>query len=138
MGNLKASDVMLNPVIACLPTVSAREVGLYLLGNQYHGVPVVEKDGKVIGIVTENDLNRAFAEGLNLAEVAVSQLMTEIVMTADWSDDLDSVLMQLQTTHVKQLPVTRNNKLVGIITEKDVLRANLKPGFIMFGRPSIQ
>ncbi len=138
MSSLKAGDVMSSPVVACLPTASAREVGIYLLGNQYHGLPVVDNDGTVIGIVTENDLNRAVAEGLNLAEVAVSQLMTETVMTADWSDDLDSVVLQLQTMHVKQIPITRNKKIVGIITEKDILRANIKPGFITFGRPTHQ
>ena len=138
MSSLKAGDVMSNPVVGCLPTVSAREVGLYLLGNQYHGIPVVEDDGKVIGIVTENDLNRACEEGVKLAEVEVSRIMTQPTMTVDWSDNLDSVLTLLQSLHVKQVPVTRNKKLVGIITEKDVLRAHLKPGFITFGQPILK
>lgn len=138
MSSLKAGDVMSNPVVACLSTASAREVGLYLLGNHYHGLPVVDNNRKVIGVVTVNDLNCAIAEERNLAEVAVEQLMTEMVSTTDWSDDLDSVLILLQSLHVKQIPVVRNQKLVGIITEKDILRTKLKPGFITFGSPILQ
>lgn len=134
MSTVKAGDVMSNPSIVCLPTETAWEIGLYLAACHCHGIPVVNAEKEIIGMVTENDLLRAIEEGHDLARVSVKTLMTETVMTTDWSDDLDSVLALMNAAHVSQIPVVRGNKLVGVITTKDILRHHLKPGFIPFGK----
>ena len=81
MKDLKASDVMTRPVVSDRPKASARDVVLQLTTGLYSGMPVTEKSGKVIGIVTELDLLSAVAEGKELVKTTVEEIMSPDVVT---------------------------------------------------------
>jgi IMP dehydrogenase len=88
------------------------------------GIPVVDNDNHLVGIVTNRDLR--FQRNLDLL---VDEVMTkENLITTDQSTDLESAAEILQQYKIEKLPVVDNhNKLIGLITYKDITKAKDKP-----------
>ena len=94
--------------------------------RSYHigGIPVVDEDGHLVGIVTNRDLR--FERRL---EKAIDEVMThENLVTTHARTDLAAAAQILQEHKIEKLPVVdANNKLVGLITYKDITKAKDKP-----------
>lgn len=94
--------------------------------REYHigGIPVVDEEGVLKGIVTNRDLR--FERDLNRK---IDEVMTsENLVTTTQSTDLEEAADILQTHKIEKLPVVdANNKLVGLVTYKDITKAKDKP-----------
>lgn len=88
------------------------------------GIPVVEKDKTLVGIVTNRDLR--FIEDL---EIKIKDVMThENVITTTQSTNLEKAAYILQKHKIEKLPVIDNeNKLIGLLTYKDITKAKDRP-----------
>jgi CBS domain-containing protein len=97
-------------------------------------LPVVE-DGRLVGILTQRDLfQAALSSALGFGEkarkeflksVAVKEVMTDEVMTADPEADMKAVVRTMLDRKVGCLPVVEKgpkDKLIGIVTDRDLLR----------------
>jgi predicted transcriptional regulator len=129
---LKASDIMVRPVVAARKNASARDIALQLLTGLYSGVPVTDDQGHVIGVVTEFDLVEAIQEGKELNKTTAEEIMTKEVVTAD-VDTLVSELIKIMTdVAVIRLPITAKGKLIGVVARCDVLRSMMEPEFVTY------
>ncbi|MCL2650664.1 MAG: IMP dehydrogenase [Candidatus Azobacteroides sp.] len=87
------------------------------------GIPVVDNDHHLVGIVTNRDLR--FQRNLNLL---VDEVMTKNLITTNQSTNLEAASEILQQYKIEKLPVVdANNKLIGLITYKDITKAKDKP-----------
>ena len=88
------------------------------------GIPVVDGDRRLVGIVTNRDLR--FERNLNRP---ISEIMTsQNLITTDISTDLEKASSILQNYRIEKLPVVdKNNKLIGLITYKDITQVKDKP-----------
>ncbi|MBO4735392.1 MAG: IMP dehydrogenase, partial [Paludibacteraceae bacterium] len=88
------------------------------------GIPVVDDDDHLVGIVTNRDLR--FERNLNKH---IDEVMTsEHIVTANPGTDLEAAAQILQENKIEKLPVVdKDNKLVGLITYKDITKAKDKP-----------
>ncbi len=88
------------------------------------GIPVVDKEGYLVGIVTNRDLR--FQTDL---DKAISTVMTyKELITTNQTTDLKKAAEILQEHKIEKLPVVdKNNKLIGLITYKDITKAKNKP-----------
>jgi CBS domain-containing protein len=130
---LKAEEVMQQPVIAATPRASLRDVATQLIVNEISGMPVADVDGRVVGVITEADIIRALNEGKRLENLTASSVMTGPPITVDVETNLADVMKRLEEHRIVRVPVTSQNKLVGIIARRDVIRVVLEPEFIAFG-----
>src|SRR5678815_783795 len=73
---LTAGQIMQKPVVATTTRASARDIAAQLVRNEFSGMPVTERDGTVVGIVTEADILRALGEGKALETLTASDIMT--------------------------------------------------------------
>jgi IMP dehydrogenase len=88
------------------------------------GIPVIDDAGKLVGIVTNRDLR--FERNMNrpIAEVMTSQNL----ITTDVTTNLEKASQILQNYKIEKLPVVdNNNKLIGLVTYKDITQAKDKP-----------
>jgi acetoin utilization protein AcuB len=94
--------------------------------------PVVDDDGKLVGIVSDKDLLYAApspATSLSIFElhylysrITISQVMTREVITVEESDPIEEAARIMVDNKIGGLPVMREGKLVGIVTETDIFK----------------
>lgn len=148
LGGFTLADVM-NPTAATVPdTASMREVISIIAATNTTGVSVVNKDGDLVGYVTDGDAMRYLARtdvnmsmgtaGIslsvsdtesietrlaNLADLNVMELATKRVVSVEEDTPLDVACGVLAGKRIKKVPVTRNGKLVGALSRRNILRA---------------
>lgn len=142
---MKARDIMTKNVITADPGISVRQAAMLMAEKNISGLPVVSKNGEVLGILSEADLIRRielgtdnrpsrwpgfFAHSEQLAEKftkarakVVHDVMTRQVVSVDADADVSEVAATLDDRGLKRLPVMENDALVGIITRRDLVRA---------------
>jgi predicted transcriptional regulator len=87
------------------------------------GNVIVVQDDQPVGILTESDIiKKVVAEGGNPGEVLVKDVMSTPILTADPYLSLDEVMKKMNKCNVRRLPVIENDKLIGMITLKDISR----------------
>jgi acetoin utilization protein AcuB len=127
---------MSHPVITVHPDTSLQDA-LHLMHTEHiRLLPVVEKKGNLVGIVTERDLIQASpseATSLSvwevsylLSKITIQKIMTSQVITVSESTPLEEAARIMADNKVTGLPVVRGEKLVGIITETDLFRIFLE------------
>lgn len=86
-----------------------------------HAAPVVDDNGKLVGIVTKSDLYKFLTQPGHYKSCPVSWLMTHEIITADINESIEDVARRLRENHIFSLPIMDGNEVVGLITVENVL-----------------
>ncbi len=114
-----AQDIMTRKVYTIHPEASAQEVAQLLAEKRISGVPVVNQDNKIIGIVTEADIiSKVNREGLRVADI-----MSREIISVDEQTPVADIAALLSERKIKRVPVVSNGCLVGIVSRADIVRA---------------
>jgi CBS domain-containing protein len=124
-------DAMTADPIAIGPHTRLREAEQLFERHQFNGLPVVDDQRHLIGILTKLDLLKAFsfdAQAMIPPYNAIMEQIAAAVMTSnpvrvEPNLPLSRLLQKLVDTGAKSLPVVENGRLVGIISRKDVMKA---------------
>ncbi len=115
--------IMARPVLTINSDSSVREAA-EKMKEKGIGCVVVTKDDKPSGIATERDiLQRVVAEGLDASEVKMEAIVSRPLITLDANVSIVDAIRIMQKRNVRHLPVTEGENLVGIVTQRDLLRA---------------
>ncbi len=140
---MKVQDVMTHKVLCVAPEASLKEVATVLVEHSISGVPVCDGDGRVLGIVSEADIlykergpqprrGRPLAwlvEGGGYAEIVKStartagEAMTRPAVTIDPARPVSEAATLMLKSRVNRLPVVKADRLLGIVTRADLVRA---------------
>lgn len=158
---MNVADVMSKTVITVMPGHSVRHAAQIMLDNHVSGLPVVDGDGSVVGILTEGDLLRRVEYGLtggrpHWVEATspegaardfvrsrawrVGDVMSTPVVTVTETTSLADVAVLFGTRGIKRVPVLRASKLVGIVSRANLLHiiASAKPEKIAAGDEALE
>ena len=119
--NQTARDIMTPRVVTASRGTTGQMLARQLLSGLFSGLPVVESDGEVIGVVTEFDLLNAVKEGKDLHSVKAEEIMTVPPLCIVEDTPLDILLQKMIDHKVIRLPVVRNRKLVGVVSRANIL-----------------
>ncbi len=122
---LKGKDIMTTEVVSVRRDASIEEVLELLLGNKISGIPVVEEDMTLVGIVTEKDLLALFYGPEARKKKTVENFMTQPAVHFDENETLDDICRCLLEVTFRRVPVTKKGKVVGIVSRPDVLKCVL-------------
>jgi CBS domain-containing protein len=142
---MKARDVMVSPVITVKPYSSVKDVAKTFLKQRISAVPVVDDEGKLVGIVSEGDLlhrseagtqrqrpwwlqmltgdETLAAEYVKTHARKVADVMTRNVITATPDTPLSEIATLLEKNSIKRVPIVRDNQLVGIVSRANLIQA---------------
>jgi CBS domain-containing protein len=121
-------------VTAATPHAIGRDLALQLLSGMYSGLPVVDAQGTVIGVVTEFDLLNAVREGKDLQTVKAAEIMGRPPVCVEEDEAIEAVIAKMTDHHIIRVPVVRGGKLVGVIARADILSRMIEPEFVtVFG-----
>lgn len=125
------SDLMSTDVVTVGPDTTILEATNILVKHNISGLPVVDKKNKLLGIVSEKDLLR-LTYGLktrsytsNDSPKTVQEVMTKEVVAFDEDDRLSDIIKCLMENNFRRVPILSGDKLVGIISRKDLLLCKL-------------
>ena len=123
-----ATEIMRTKLITLSPDLPIFDAIRVLLKNSISGAPVVDTDGKLVGICSELDCLRVLAAGEFYAddhreEGHVADYMSTDFQTADPHDDIYRLAQFFLTHSIRRLPVMKGDELVGQLSRRDVLRA---------------
>lgn len=132
MNKLTAADLMMRPVVSARLQASARDIALQLLNGLYSGMPITDEDGKVIGVVTELDLINAALKGKELTKLSAEDIMNKEVFSVDVETPVIKIIKIMKDKGIIRLPVTKEDRLVGIIARCDILKSLIEPEFVTY------
>jgi CBS domain-containing protein len=116
-----ARSIMTVRVTSVAPGTPLAEIARLLVAGGFGGVPVVGRDGRLEGFVSETDLVNALLESRGPDTQAVDVMSTPVI-AVDEFDTTEEVMRLLREHAIHHLPVVREGRLVGIITPSDVIR----------------
>lgn len=144
---MRADEIMSVNVVTVSPDTHVREVARKLIERNVSAVPVVDADGRLLGIISEGDLMRRRESGTerhpswwlrllqNPGDVAAEyvkthgtharDVMTRNVVTVSENTPAAEIAELLEKHRIKRVPVVRDGKVIGIVS-----RANLLQGLI--------
>ena len=120
---LKTVNVMVKKVITVDEKASVKEAADIM--NQFEiGSVITTRKGKPIGIITERDLlKRMISEGRNAKKTRVKEIMSSPLVVISPDTDLEEAARLMFEMKIKKLPVTEQNRLVGLVSLTDIARA---------------
>jgi CBS domain-containing protein len=145
---LTAKNIMTRDVVTVTPDTSIEKLASMLVSNQISGAPVVDANGSLVGVVTENDLisqnkrlhiptvvsflgaaiylesSKKFADEVKrVTATKVGDICSKKVIAIAEETTLTDIATIMNEKKVHVLPVVRDGKVVGIVGKRDVVRA---------------
>jgi len=117
---LTAQDIMKQDLVTIRPEASIKEAIELLIRKAISGLPVVDEQGHLVGVITEFAM-LAMVYDHEVRNQQVCQHMTREVITVNVDDPISRIADLCIVHRVRRLPVMRDGKLVGLIARRDVL-----------------
>ena len=122
------ADYMTTKVITFDPEQDIREVIDIIINNKISGAPVINHNKELVGIISEKDCLRVIVEDIyhNLPpnKGMVSNYMSRKVVTVNEDTDVTEAANLFLNSNFRRYPVVSNNKMVGLVSRRDILRAS--------------
>jgi len=113
-------ELMVKELVACPPSASIREAVTKMIASGVGSIVVVDDDGRPVGILTNADLRKIIASGVD-PEEKVSSYMSKPPITMDSTKPIYEAYIELVRSGIDHLIITENGKALGVITSKDLL-----------------
>ena len=123
---LKAKDVMTENAISVKEDTPIFEAVAIMVKHDISGMPVVENDMTLVGVLSEKDVITLFYNNADDKKKTVSDFMTQPPIYFDAEDSLENVCDFLVKNIFRRVPIISRGKVVGIISVRDVLESVLK------------
>ncbi len=117
----KAKDVMNREVVCLTKNATMVEAANLLMVNDITGIPIVDEDMRLVGIITEKDILDLYHVMQYPCERTVNSSMSHEVVGFDVNDDLDDICTCLRNEYFRRVPITSQGRLVGVISRRDLI-----------------
>ena len=118
----KVEDIMTTHIVAVDVDDTVDHAISLMVKHRISGLPVLDKQGCPVGVVSEFDLLELISEGQSERNLVCDYMSTDLYTVAE-KDGWVHVVDLFRSTHVRRLPVLRDDKLVGIVTRHDLMHA---------------
>lgn len=150
---MKAMDIMTRTVVSVKPDVTVLQAARLMLQHHISGLPVVDDDGRLVGVLSEGDFLRRretaterrrsrwleflMGPGKIASEYThshgnkVAEVMTQDVATVTEDASLEDIVELMERRRIKRVPVVRGGAVVGIVTRSNLMHAMVSLARVM-------
>ncbi len=133
---MKAYDIMSIDVEAAKENATVTEIGTRLILRTINGMPIIDDDGKVIGILTIIDILRAIKDNKNIDTLTAGDLMTRNPTIIKQETDIMDIIDILDKKGVEMVPVVdeeKDSRIIGVVSRKDIIEEKFNERFVTLG-----
>jgi CBS domain-containing protein len=128
---------MTSNIVAARQSTTAREIGTKIIIGNFNGLPVIDSNTKLLGIVTAVDILRAARQGKNLDSLRAIEIMTRNPVVVKKDTEVNDIIDIILQKRIILVPVVDDEyKLIGLVGRLDLLQHNLNEKFITVGKTS--
>lgn len=113
--DLHASEIMTTSILTLTPDTAIENAARTMFENAISGMPVVDEDGLLVGVVSEFDIISKHGE-------KVGDIMTTDVISVGEDTDPETIARMLTEQRIRRIPVVSEGRVVGIISRSDLVR----------------
>lgn len=111
-----AKNIMTRDIVTVSPGMKVKDLAMTLIKNQISGAPVVGKNGKIVGVVSEADI--VAKKGKD-----VKSIMSKKIISITEETPVEEIARLMNTHRIKRLPVMNGGEVVGIVSRADIVSA---------------
>lgn len=133
---MKAYDIMSTDIEAAKENATISEVGTRLILRSINGIPIIDDDGKVIGILTIIDILRAIRDNKNIDALKAEDIMTRNPIVINQKTDMIDMIDIMDKNGIEMIPVVdeeSDNRLIGVVSRKDIIEEKFNERFVTIG-----
>jgi CBS domain-containing protein len=133
---MKAYDIMSIDIEAAKENATVSEVGTRLILRSINGIPIINDEGKVIGILTIIDILRAIRDNKNIDTLKAGDIMTRDPIVIDQETDMIEMIDIMDKNGIEMIPVVErqnDNRLIGVVSRKDIIEEKFNERFVTIG-----
>jgi len=124
-------EIMIRSVVSLRPDMAASDAAKLLVKHQISGAPVLDPEGRLVGMLSEFDLLRVAAVAgyemlAHAAQETVAELMSTSVTTVSPDLDLFGLAHEFMRLRMRRFPVLENERLIGQVSRRAALQAVLE------------
>ena len=123
---LEAKDIMTKQVICIRKDTPIFEAIRIMADKNITGIPVIEDDRTLVGMLSEQDVMRLFHTYEDEKDRTVNDFMTQPAIHFEENEPLLDVCYCLRDNNIRRVPVTSNGKVTGVISRSDILKCIIK------------
>jgi CBS domain-containing protein len=133
---MKAYDIMSIDIEAAKENATVTEIGTRLILRSINGMPIIDDDGKVIGILTIIDILRAIKDKKNVDALKADDIMTKNPIVIEQGTDILEIIDIMDKKGIEMVPVIEaenDNRIIGIVSRKDIIEEKFNERFVTIG-----
>lgn len=133
---MKAIDLMSVDIEAAKEDATITEIGTRIILRSINGMPIIDDDGKVIGIVTIIDILRAIKDGKNLDALKARDIMIKGPVVINQETDMLDIIEIMDKKGFEMIPVVdehNDGRIIGVLSRKDIIEEKFNERFVTIG-----
>ncbi len=133
---MKAYDIMSTDIEAAKENATISEVGTRLILRSINGIPIIDDDGKVIGILTIIDILRAIRDNKDIDGLKAGDIMTRKPIVINQQTEMIEMIDIMDKNGIEMIPVVdeeSDNRLIGVVSRKDIIEEKFNERFVTIG-----
>ena len=133
---MKAYDIMSIDIEAAKENATVTEIGTRLILRSINGMPIIDDDGKVIGVLTIIDILRAIKDNKNIDTLKAGDLMTRNPTIIKQETDFMDIIDILDKKGIEMVPVVdeeKDSRIIGVVSRKDIIEEKFNERFVTLG-----
>ena len=121
---------------AAKENATVTEIGTRLILRAINGMPIIDDDGKVIGILTIIDILRAIRDNKDIDALKANDIMTKNPIVIEQGTDILEIIDIMDKKGIEMVPVIEaenDNRIIGIVSRKDIIEEKFNERFVTIG-----
>jgi CBS domain-containing protein len=117
---------------------TVKDVAHKMITHGLPGMPVVNENMEVVGVVTEFNILGAVREGMDLGKISASRIMTPNPDTADINTSTNDLIQVMLLNNYTLLPIVNNGKYAGVVSRFLIMDALVSPDYSVFSAKELK